>query len=162
MDFSSSALSLFPLLGSQGPLSGITVDDNLASVFIFLFSADNDRGTKATEKLWEDKRSRTEMVGGGHNSLAERIQASLSSDYRGGQTFQNEAGCLIQPQLIRAPIILCSCEHCLEAGLGGQPVVCVSIVRILWRTLTTHGCRDGDVSMHFSPDWMSQQPMDGN
>lgn len=98
--------------------------------------------------------------GGKHNSLAERIQASLSSDYRGGQTFQNEAGCLIQPQLIRAPIILCSCEHCLEAGLGGQPVVCVSIVRILWRTLTTHGCRDGDVSMHFSPDWMSQQPMD--
>lgn len=80
MDFSSSALSLFPLLGSQGPLSGITVDDNLASVFIFLFSADNDRGTKATEKLWEDKRSRTEMVGGGGNTtVLQRKSRPLSA-----------------------------------------------------------------------------------
>lgn len=79
MDFSSSALSLFPLLGSQGPLSGITVDDNLASVFIFLFSADNDRGTKATEKLWEDKRSRTEMVGGGDTTVLQRESRPLSA-----------------------------------------------------------------------------------
>lgn len=78
MDFSSSALSLFPLLGSQGPLVGITVDDNLASVFIFLFSADNDRGTKATEKLWEDKRSRTEMVGGWGTQQSCRENPGLS------------------------------------------------------------------------------------
>ena len=110
--------------------------------------------TSTVAQRWKEKKK--------PNSLAERIQASLSSDYRGGQTFQNEAGCLIEPQLIRAPIILSSREHCVEAGLAGQPVVCVSTVRILWRTLTTHGCRDGDVSLHFSPDWMSQQPMDGN
>lgn len=55
-------LQLGPLPSAQfsRPLSGITVDDNLASVFIFLSSSDNDRGTKAIEKLWEDEHSHTE------------------------------------------------------------------------------------------------------
>lgn len=44
---------------SSRPVSDITVDDNLASVFIFLSSADNDHGTKALEKLWEDEHRHT-------------------------------------------------------------------------------------------------------
>lgn len=43
---------------SQGLLSGSTVDDNLASVYFFLF-ADNDHGTEAIEKLWKDEHSHT-------------------------------------------------------------------------------------------------------
>lgn len=41
-----------------------TVDDNLAFVFIFLSSADNGRGTKATVNLWEDRHGRRGRAGG--------------------------------------------------------------------------------------------------
>lgn len=49
-----------PLHSSQGLSSGITVDDDLASVFIFLSLTDNDRGTQAVERLLEDKQRLTQ------------------------------------------------------------------------------------------------------
>lgn len=53
LDFSFSIRSPPSVLLSRPP-SGITVDGNLAPVFIFLSSTDNDHGTEATERLWED------------------------------------------------------------------------------------------------------------
>lgn len=80
-------LQLGPLPSAQfsRPLSGITVDDNLASVFIFLSSSDNDRGTKAIEKLWEDEHSHTE------EKKKKALSCRENSDHSRGQTFQNEA-----------------------------------------------------------------------
>lgn len=45
----------FPCARFQGCCLASTVDDNLAFVFIFLSSTDNDHGTAAIENLWEDE-----------------------------------------------------------------------------------------------------------
>lgn len=73
MDFS---FQLFPFPSEQfsRPLSGITVDDNLASVFIFLSSKDNDRGAKAAQKLWEEEQRPM-----GEERKKKRIQLLLPS-----------------------------------------------------------------------------------
>lgn len=119
----------FPLHCSQGLLSGIMVDDNLASVFIFLSSADNEHGTKAIEKLWKDEHRHTEKK----NTLLQRESGPFSAvtTVSRGQTFQDKVESTKRPCYFKHKLFFITLNSS-QVGLSEPLVVYAMLSALLW------------------------------